>query len=256
MSNFRTYCEKKFPRNWEIIDIGNGIFHFRDNLISKGNGFIVAVEEEFSKYEVRLIFESFAKDLSNHALENISETNSPLSKLIELNSNLSVIVYKHFIEKNLDPETFKFENWDFNLRYRKEGSHNDADRFSDILISFILYIFPYEFDSEEEGSSNSHLLTKYERSHINRSLCLAYHGYNCKACSINLKDIYGDIARDFIHVHHLNPISISGIVKPDPINDFVPLCPNCHSIAHLKNPPLTIQQIQNMLKENGNTNTK
>jgi 5-methylcytosine-specific restriction protein A len=97
-------------------------------------------------------------------------------------------------------------------------------------------------------------LTKYERSHLNRSLCLAYHGYDCKVCGINLKDKYGDIARDFIHVHHLNPISESGIIKPDPIKDFVPLCPNCHAIAHLKNPPLTVEEIQIKLKENGSKN--
>lgn len=256
MNTFKTYCERKFPNNWEIVDKGQGLFHFRDSLIDRGNGFLVVIQEEVNKYEVTLIFEDFAKELSEYAEKNISDSNNPLRKLFDLNTDLTVVVHKHYIETNLDPSTSKFENWDFKLIYKKGSDGYDADKFSDILISFILYIFPYKLEAEEEGASKSELLTKYERSHLNRSLCLAYHGYNCKACGINLKDKYGDIARDFIHVHHLNPISESGIIKPDPIKDFVPLCPNCHAIAHLKNPPLTVEEIQKILKENGNTNTQ
>jgi len=255
MNIFKTYCERKFPNNWEIVDKSHGLFHFRDNLVSRGNGFLVVVQEEINKYEVSLLFENFAKELSDYAEKNISDSKNPLRKLFDLNSNLTVLVHKHYIDTNLDPETKQFENWDFKLIYKKGRENNDADKFSDILISFILYIFPYKLDSEFEGAAKSELLTKYERSHLNRSLCLAYYGYNCRACDINFKDKYGDIARDFIHVHHLNPISKSGVKKPDPITDFIPLCPNCHGIAHLKNPPLTIEEIQTILKENGNTNT-
>jgi len=255
MNTFKTYCQRKFPDNWEIVDKGHGLFHFRDNLVSRGNGFIFVVQEEINKFEVTLIFEDFAKELSECAEKSISDSNSPLRKLFDLYVGLTVVVHKHYIETNLDPATKKFDKWDFKLIYKKGGDTYDADNFSDILISFILYIFPYKMEAEEEGASESELLTKYERSHINRSLCLAYFGYNCKACGINLKDKYGDIARDFIHVHHLKPISESGIRKPDPIEDFVPLCPNCHAIAHLKNPPVTVEEIRIILNENGNANT-
>lgn len=255
MNTFKNYCVSKFPNNWEIVDKGHGLFHFRDNLVIKGNGYLVVVQEEIYKYEVTLIFENFAKELSEYAEKSISESDNPLRKLFDQNSDLTVVVHKHFIETNLDPSTNRFENWDFKLIYKKGRDIYDADKFSDILISFILYIFPYKLDAEEEGASKSVLLTEYERSHLNRSLCLAYYGYNCKACGINLKEKYGDIARDFIHVHHINPISTSGIQKPDPIKDFVPLCPNCHAIAHLRVPPLTVEEIQIILKENGNANT-
>ena len=256
MNNFKKYCERKFPRNWEIEDRGKSLFHFRDNQINRGMGFNVVVQEEINKYEVSINFENFAKDLSVHAEKIISSTPNPLRKLFESYPNLTTIVHKHYIETNLNPDSVTFENWDFNLIYKKVDENNDADKFSDILISFILFIFPYELEAEEEGAAKSEILTKYERSHLNRSLCLAYHGYNCKACNINLKEQYGDIARNFIHVHHLYPISESGKTIPNPITDFVPLCPNCHSISHLRKPPLTIEEIQNMIKKNGNTNIK
>jgi hypothetical protein len=254
MNILQAYCERKFPNNFEIVNKGHGLIHFRDNTINRGNGFLVVVQEEVNKYEVTLVFEDFAKELSEFAEKSISNSNNPLRSLIECNPNLISLVRKYYIETNLDPSTNQFENWDFKLIYKKSNDRYDVDKFSDILISFILYIFPYKFEAEEEGLSKSDLLTKYERSHLNRSLCLAYHGYDCKVCGINLKDKYGDIARDFIHVHHLNPISESGIIKPDPIKDFVPLCPNCHAIAHLKNPPLTVEEIQIKLKENGSKN--
>lgn len=255
MVTLKTYCERKFPRNWEIVDKQNGLFHFRDNLISRGNGFTVVLQEETNNYEVTLSFENFARDLSEYALKRISETGSPLRKLFNLKANLTVVVHKHYTETNLDPASKKFENWDFKLIYKKENDKFDADNFSDILISFILYLFPYKLEAEEEGASSSALLTKFERSHLNRSLCLAYHGYNCKACDLNMKDKYGDIARDFIHVHHLNPMSTTGITTPDPIRDFVPLCPNCHAIAHLETPPVTVEEIQLILKNNASTNS-
>ncbi len=256
MANFKEYCERKFPKNWEIEDKGQGLFHFRDNLIDKGMGFLVVVQEEHYKYEASLVFENFAKDLFRHAESRISVELNPLRKLFDSNPNLTSTFHKHYIETNLDPDSLTFENWDFNLIYKKTNLAEDADKFSDLLISFILFIFPYKFEAEEEGGAVSELLTKYERSRLNRSLCLAYHGYNCKACRINLKEKYGDIARDFIHVHHLNPISENGLITPDPITDFVPLCPNCHAIAHLRTPPLTIEEIQKMLNKNGNTNFK
>ena len=39
----------------------------------------------------------------------------------------------------------------------------------------------------------------------------------------------------------------------NPERDLVPLCPNCHSVAHMsqdKNQPYTPQQIKEFLKEN------
>jgi hypothetical protein len=256
MSRFKTNCEKKFPNNWIINDLGNGLFQFRDNLLVKGEGFLVVVQEEFNKFEVEINFEDFAKKLSMQAATTISEIDNPLKKILDLNSHITAVTHKHYVQTNLNPETNKFERWDFKLIFKKLEDYNNADSFSDVLISFILYLFSYSYESEEEGLAKSQISTKYERSHVNRSLCLAYYGYSCKACNINLKVKYGDIARDFINVHHLNPISTSGVIAPDPIMDFIPLCPNCHSIAHLKTPPLTVEEIKDILLNNEEDNTQ
>jgi 5-methylcytosine-specific restriction enzyme A len=44
---------------------------------------------------------------------------------------------------------------------------------------------------------------------------------------------YGEIGRDFIQVHHVVPVSELGNgYQLDPVTDLVPLCANCHAMAH------------------------
>lgn len=70
----------------------------------------------------------------------------------------------------------------------------------------------------------------------------------CQACETKLSTIYGLVAEDFIHVHHIRKISSIGEeYYLDPIRDLRPLCPNCHAIAHLREDAYTIEEIQEML---------
>lgn len=121
----------------------------------------------------------------------------------------------------------------------------DADLNSSTLL-------PEELTESEkfsEGSQKSVIVNRYERDNKARHICLSIHGYECKACNINLESIYGPIAKQFIHVHHRTPISEVGPkYEVDPVVDLVPLCPNCHSIVHRKNPPLTVEQLRELLK--------
>ena len=36
----------------------------------------------------------------------------------------------------------------------------------------------------------------------------------------------------------------------DPIKDLAPLCSNCHSMIHRRNPPYTIEELRTLLYEN------
>lgn len=250
MNSFQIICKKKFPSNWMFVSSASTRFEFKDSLIERGKGYLVRVQEEALKYEADIFLEDFAKELSDKALAKIINESNPIKRIIDSCENLTTITHIHYIQTNLNPETNKFNKWNLKLIYKKNDKKFDNDNFSDILISFVLHLFSYMVDSEEEGLTKSELVTNFERSHVNRSLCLAYHGYDCAACNENLQAKYGEIARNFIHVHHLNPISTSGVIKPDPILDFVPLCPNCHSIAHLENPPISIERIKEKIKQN------
>jgi hypothetical protein len=105
-------------------------------------------------------------------------------------------------------------------------------------------------EPEEEGSFYEVLTTRYERSRVNRDICIKHHGWSCKICSVNLQDVYGDRAKEFIHVHHIEKLADSGSKLIDPINDLMPVCPNCHSIIHKTKEPALPEEMVRLIMEN------
>lgn len=74
-------------------------------------------------------------------------------------------------------------------------------------------------------------------------------GYTCRVCGFNFEERYGALGREFIHAHHLTPLSeLAG--RPthlDPATDFAVVCANCHSMIHRRMPYLTIDQVRVLL---------
>lgn len=89
---------------------------------------------------------------------------------------------------------------------------------------------------EAELTEGAKKHVEQERSQRNpklRQQCLAKYGFVCQVCGFNFEKAYGEIGKDFIEVHHLNPISnYSDEHSVDPTKDLVPLCSNCHSMIH------------------------
>lgn len=76
-------------------------------------------------------------------------------------------------------------------------------------------------------------ITKRERNHNLRQLCLQHYGYTCQVCGMDFEKRYGTIGHSFIEVHHINPIAeTDGEYALDPQNGLIPLCSNCHSMIH------------------------
>jgi 5-methylcytosine-specific restriction protein A len=103
-----------------------------------------------------------------------------------------------------------------------------------------------------EGTPNQIFITKYERNPFARSKCLERYGYSCSVCDFNFEQIYGDIGKDFIHVHHLTQLANFGkTYQIDPTKDLRPVCPNCHSIIHKRRIPFTIEEVKVFLTHKG-----
>ena len=84
-----------------------------------------------------------------------------------------------------------------------------------------------------EGAKKTVVVNQYERNPKARRECIAANGYKCKVCGMDFEKIYGEIGKDFIHVHHVVPISSIGKeYKLNPVNELVPVCPNCHAMLH------------------------
>jgi len=99
-----------------------------------------------------------------------------------------------------------------------------------------------------EGKRTTVSVNRYERNPKAREACIAFYGCKCAACGFQYDQRYGEIGEGVIEVHHLVPLSkVSEGYQVDPINDLRPLCANCHTIAHKKNPPLTIDQLKKLI---------
>jgi len=108
----------------------------------------------------------------------------------------------------------------------------------------------------KEGLLQKIYVNTYERNPAARSACIEIFGYQCQVCGINLKDIYGDFGEEFIHIHHLVPISeIGSEYNLDPEKDLIPLCPNCHAIIHRRRPPYEIEEIKKKINSNKTIHT-
>lgn len=102
---------------------------------------------------------------------------------------------------------------------------------------------------EEEGMQYNATTSHYERSAINRAICIEMHGFSCKVCGFSFEAKYGEIGKSYIHVHHIEPLSSMPEAKViDPVRDLVPVCPNCHSMLHKKCPPYTIEELRKILR--------
>lgn len=88
-------------------------------------------------------------------------------------------------------------------------------------------------DSVWEGARRSVTVNRYERSPAARAACIEHHGSACLICGFDFAQTYGADFQGFIHVHHIVPISkIGEQYEVDPINDLIPVCPNCHAALH------------------------
>lgn len=102
-----------------------------------------------------------------------------------------------------------------------------------------------------EGEVKYYYSRHYERSPRNRKIAIRIHGLSCFVCDFNFEKIYGERGKDFIEIHHINPLSTlekANMIEPE--TDLVPLCANCHRMIHAKkNNVLTWQKLREILKQ-------
>lgn len=105
-------------------------------------------------------------------------------------------------------------------------------------------------EGEAEGAAYHTRVKKYERSRINRAICLEIHGASCAVCGLKFEDRYGEIGEGFIHVHHRRPLSLmNGEYALDPRNDLIPVCPNCHAMLHRRTPPIEPEVLRDIMNQ-------
>jgi len=100
-----------------------------------------------------------------------------------------------------------------------------------------------------EGAVKTISVNAFERSARAREACLKKHGYSCVVCGFNFEAVYGELARNYIHVHHVVRLAdIGASYQVDPITDLQPVCPNCHAVIHLGGETRSIEEVKDLLQ--------
>lgn len=96
-------------------------------------------------------------------------------------------------------------------------------------------------------------VNRYELDPAARRVCLAFHGTSCAACGFSFEAAYGAIGEGYVQVHHTVPASLLGIsYQLDPVADLVPLCANCHAMAHRDvSTPRTVPELRSIIATSG-----
>jgi len=119
------------------------------------------------------------------------------------------------------------------------------------MLGSVLALMPLEAvdqppAGEAEGGGFQATITRYERSTLNRQACMDFHGMVCKVCGFDFEKVYGSIGEGYIEVHHVESLaSLAPGTILNPVIDLVPLCSNCHSMAHKRRPvPYTVDELK------------
>jgi 5-methylcytosine-specific restriction endonuclease McrA len=126
--------------------------------------------------------------------------------------------------------------WQFN-----DPNENRPETLSEEVIEPERYI---------EGATKQISVNVYERNPIARKRCIEHYGTSCMVCGFNFYETYGELGKDFIHVHHLIPLyEIGEEYEIDPIKDLRPVCPNCHAMLHKKKPADSIEELKKLIRK-------
>ncbi len=102
-----------------------------------------------------------------------------------------------------------------------------------------------------EGMMFSVMVNLYERSALARRKCIEHYGCSCWICGFSFEFVYGELGRDYIHVHHVIPLAeINAEYVVDPVRDLRPVCPNCHAMLHRTSPVLFVEELKRSILRN------
>jgi len=136
------------------------------------------------------------------------------------NRNVAVRRMRQVIGRGLRSPDASCDIYILDDRYKKIGTFV-PDRFKESWL---------------EGQVDYNLRKERKRMRAYRPKVLEKYGVICLACGLKPK------LESVIHVHHLNEINEGE--RRTKIEDLVPLCANCHTVAHSENPPIPMDRLK------------
>jgi 5-methylcytosine-specific restriction protein A len=248
----------------KVQEQSNFTFALRIKNLVQPYGFEVRVQQSLMSTKAQLFLDSFPGDLLTMCKSSFANRKEEIESVI-MAAESSGISAQILVDGRDNYEEFKDSPWEALevTLHKKFENYEDAANCLKLTVMMIFSIMipliteesenlleEVSVDYQEEGRKTSAIVNKYERSRVNRAIALEIHGFVCAACGLRMADLYGPIGEGVIHVHHLQPISSMEVPRVlNPVTDLIPLCPNCHTVVHRTNPPLSIPQLQEAIRK-------
>jgi hypothetical protein len=241
------------------------------NVYCTNNGKTIAIQ--YSKYFPKEAHYWFA--INRRKFERI-QSNEAFFLLICRDISLVYVFPTTYLRQMFHkiPQEKSIEKWAFNIltkhRLRLYGRKESKEDISNFINKFDfslenlsevpikaysqidenIFHLPEELDNKKywEGMATKINVNRYERDPDARKDCLKVHGFSCCVCDFNFEQIYGELGKGYIHVHHITPLSeIREGYQPNPHTDLIPVCPNCHAMIHSKRKTLSVDELKDLI---------
>jgi hypothetical protein len=229
--------------NDELISEREGHYHFPEKGMNAGKGTLV-------------LFQFNGQIIASAKLLEVKKYNEPLYVRYTgsyVFDTKSIKTFEPITADELREIDDSFKN------FSQSKQHIDSSCYEAIMELIQLKsstVIPEEIPAEQvgkfsEGSKKEITVNAYERNPKARQECIRIHGSKCVVCGFDFGQTYGEEFIGKIHVHHKKPLAeIDDEYEVDPVEDLVPVCPNCHMILHSKKEVYTIEEVKEFLIQN------
>lgn len=252
LTDLKKFLENEYCIGFHVNPIKDGFVitladsnndHFLINTRIK-NEIRLSIEVEIEKHGANLL----------RLLNNSDISKRDAFKQMIQESGYDIPVYLNNNKIDIDDFIENKDEWkNFCLRYTCSPYKKNEEEIKNVIclmIDLMFSLLNYSVIGFKEGNKiENDKTTKYERNRINRKICLAYKGCKCNICGFDFQKVYGPLGKDTIEVHHIIPVSKCGkdyVINP--INDLIPVCSNCHTMLHKKNPPLLPEELKEIMR--------
>lgn len=213
------------------------------DLIRKGKCLVAYKVDNEYRFAPSRFLGYINNNLTDHSLSQTKtglETNPAITKVLESkllsDENLETKYIKYCIGLGRQPSNYsKRRYWFFELE--NDFSENKQ----------IEGLFPEGKIIERIHKSRERNSKLIEAAKLNFK---RKHGrLFCEVCDFDFEKQYGAIGKTFIEAHHTIPVSEMEPNHVTKIEDIALLCSNCHSMAHVKRPWLSMKKLKTLIKK-------
>ncbi|WP_198514336.1 HNH endonuclease [Algoriphagus formosus] len=136
-----------------------------------------------------------------------------------------------------------------NIEPNKTGSHGNQRKFWDTNLELHEVAYLQKFE-EGQLSLRTHLIRERNPKVVKlakENFLKKYGKLFCEACGFDFYKVYGDLGKNFIEGHHIEPLSKRTKNKNTNPEDIALLCSNCHRMVHRLPHPIPKSDLTSIL---------